>query len=188
MNKKQLDNQIFLYYNNEMVNQLPLIFDLNNKISNENVWEISNSKNINNTDITNNKKIFYLYKMCSSLGNEKRKLKEYLNQFIFPFIMDFIESLLLNKSHIKTWTISQNLNDLNFYSDKSRDNTENTHTILVFLNEDYVGGEIQFKDRLGNELISFKTGDVLIYPSNEEYLHKAMPVTSGTQYVAITYL
>ena len=59
--------------------------------------------------------------------------------------------------------------------------------MLVFLNDGYEGGGLHFKDRIGNEAITFKSGDVLIYPSNEEYLHKALPITDGIQYVAITY-
>lgn len=188
MNKKQLDNEIYIYLNNEIPDQLTVLSEIENKVCNENIWQISNSKNINNTSLTDNRKILYLYQMNSFLGKDKRKLKEFLNEFIFPFIMDYLNTALIAKTNVRTWTICQNLNDADFYYDKSRNEVKNSYTVLVFLNDNYIGGEVQFKDRLGNELISFKTGDVLIYPSNEEYLHKAMPVTSGTQYVAITYL
>jgi predicted 2-oxoglutarate/Fe(II)-dependent dioxygenase YbiX len=55
------------------------------------------------------------------------------------------------------------------------------------LNNDYTGGQIQFENRIGNDLISMSAGEILIYPSNENYKHKELPVTNGTKYTAIAY-
>jgi predicted 2-oxoglutarate/Fe(II)-dependent dioxygenase YbiX len=57
----------------------------------------------------------------------------------------------------------------------------------VVLNDNFSGGEFQFKDRVGNEKINLSFGDILIYPSNENYKYKELLVTSGIKYTAIAY-
>ena len=86
MNKKQLDNEIYIYLNNEIPDQLIVLSEIENKVCNENVWQISNNKNINNTSLTDDRKILYLYQMNSSLGKDKRKLKEFLNELFFHLL------------------------------------------------------------------------------------------------------
>jgi hypothetical protein len=187
MNKNILDSKIIVYRNNTIENQISTLTDISNTISEENVWSISSSSNIYNTDLTLNSEILYLKNTDFSLNYLKRNIKHYLNSFSLPFILNYLDHLELSKQTIKTWTIAKNLQNLNFHHDKAKGDIDHEFTIIVFLNEDYEGGGVQFKDRVGNETITFKEGDVLIYPSNDQYLHKALPVTSGTQYAAISY-
>lgn len=57
-------------------------------------------------------------------------------------------------------------------------------TILGCLNEDYEGGDlILFKDTK----IDFKTGDLLIFPSNFLYPHEVTKVTKGTRYSFVSW-
>lgn len=60
-------------------------------------------------------------------------------------------------------------------------------TVLVYLNDDYEGGAINFPnivDAHGNRLrIQPKAGDVIAFPSHEVFKHHVEPVTSGTRYV-----
>jgi len=57
---------------------------------------------------------------------------------------------------------------------------------LVYLNDDYEGGEIEF--------INFKikikpqAGMMILFPSNYAYLHKSHPVISGTKYSLVTWI
>lgn len=185
MNIEKLDSEIILYKDNILSNEIELIKKIENANSTENIWQISSDKNINNINITSQSQIFYLDN-SSSFFYEKIRLRESLNNFILPIILNYLEQVQESTDYIKPWTIAKTLNNVNFHFDESRNKKRHRHVAIVFLNDDFSGGEIQFKDRIGNEPISFNSGDVLIYPSSNEYLHKVLPVLSGTQYVAIT--
>lgn len=196
-----LDDKIVLYYENKETDYVSLIENLCNKTINRNVWELSSNKNNQDTDLTLNNKIFYLpnfdnlfnwwrksnNNIFDNGGKEKGKLRNLLNQNILPFIVEYIRRFELEITEIKKWSICEDLNTDNFYSDVSRNEIQNNYTVIVFLNDNYTGGEVQFENRVGNDLIKIAKGGVLIYPSTEEYKHKHLPVTSGTKYVAVTY-
>jgi len=59
-------------------------------------------------------------------------------------------------------------------------------SVLGYLNDDYEGGELSF----GGWNYTYKpvAGDLVIFPSNYMYTHRAMPVTSGTKYALATML
>lgn len=59
-----------------------------------------------------------------------------------------------------------------------------TLTVLGALNEDYEGGEFV----LCGEQIDFKTGDVMIFPSNFLYPHEVKPVKSGVRYSFVSWV
>jgi predicted 2-oxoglutarate/Fe(II)-dependent dioxygenase YbiX len=57
---------------------------------------------------------------------------------------------------------------------------------LVYLNDDYEGGEIEFPNF--NLKIKPEKGMVILFPSNYAYRHIAHPVTSGTKYALVTWI
>jgi hypothetical protein len=59
-----------------------------------------------------------------------------------------------------------------------------TVSIVVYLNEDYDGGEIHFP-RLDKLTYLPKTGDIAIFPSNYIYEHASLPMKSGTKYCIV---
>lgn len=59
-------------------------------------------------------------------------------------------------------------------------------SVLVYLNSDYEGGELEFP-HFGIK-IKPQPGMMLIFPSNFAYGHIAHPVTSGTKYSFVTWL
>jgi hypothetical protein len=186
MNIKKLDSEITLYEKNTLSGAIEILEEINRKQSQDNIWQIASNNNINNTNIAVNSEILYLTAGDSFL-NEKRKLSELLNEYSLPFILHYLSDLELSIKSIKPWTICKNIKNHEFHSDETKNKTKHQRCIIVFLNDEYAGGGLHFKDRIGNESITFNTGDVIIYPSNEEHIHKALPITEGTQYVAITY-
>lgn len=60
-----------------------------------------------------------------------------------------------------------------------------TVSVSAYLNDDYTGGEIEFK-HFG---ISYKPqkGDVIVFGSSFSYLHRVTPVTSGTRYAVVNW-
>jgi predicted 2-oxoglutarate/Fe(II)-dependent dioxygenase YbiX len=57
---------------------------------------------------------------------------------------------------------------------------------LVYLNDDYVGGEIEFPN-FGVK-IKPQAGMLILFPSNYAYSHIAHPVINGTKYCLVTWL
>lgn len=59
-----------------------------------------------------------------------------------------------------------------------------TVSAVIYLNDDYEGGEIQFP-RLDNLTYKPKAGDIAIFPSNYIYEHASLPINSGTKYCVV---
>jgi predicted 2-oxoglutarate/Fe(II)-dependent dioxygenase YbiX len=59
-------------------------------------------------------------------------------------------------------------------------------SILVYLNDNYIGGELEFP------MFNFKykpnAGDIILFPSNYTFAHIAHPVTSGTKYAIVSWM
>ena len=61
-----------------------------------------------------------------------------------------------------------------------------TVSLVNYINDDYEGGELYFPK--WDITFSPDAGDLVVFPSNFMYSHKAMPVTSGTKYSIVTML
>jgi hypothetical protein len=57
---------------------------------------------------------------------------------------------------------------------------------ICYLNNDYVGGEIEFVNF--NIKIKPEPGMLILFPSNYAYSHIAHPVTDGTKYAIVTWI
>lgn len=53
-------------------------------------------------------------------------------------------------------------------------------SVLLYLNDDYEGGEIEFKN--SNIKLKPQAGSILFFPSNFLYVHEVHPVTKGPRY------
>jgi hypothetical protein len=93
-----------------------------------------------------------------------------------------------NTSHAQKW-------DVGGFASPHSDNSDhdgnpnafeiNKYVGILYLNNDYEGGEFAFFDR---ELkYKLKKGSCIMFPSNFMYPHEIMPVTSGTRYSIITW-
>ena len=58
-------------------------------------------------------------------------------------------------------------------------------TALVYLNEDYTGGQTTFRRQ--GVTIKPEAGDILLFPSNFVYPHASPPVIEGAKYVIVTW-
>ena len=59
-------------------------------------------------------------------------------------------------------------------------------SVLIYLNSDYTGGELEFP--YFGITIKPEPGMMLVFPSNYAYAHIAKPVTSGTKYALVTWI
>jgi predicted 2-oxoglutarate/Fe(II)-dependent dioxygenase YbiX len=58
--------------------------------------------------------------------------------------------------------------------------TDNHLPVLIYLNNDYEGGEIKFE--LHNLSIKPNPGDFIVFPGNLHYPHEVTEVVSGIRY------
>ena len=58
--------------------------------------------------------------------------------------------------------------------------TDNHLPILIYLNDNYEGGEIKFETH--DVSIKPKTGDLIIFPGNMHYAHEVTKILSGDRY------
>lgn len=59
-----------------------------------------------------------------------------------------------------------------------------TVSAVIYINEDYEGGEIKFP-RLDDYVHTPKVGDIILCPSNYIYEHASLPMKSGTKYCVV---
>lgn len=76
----------------------------------------------------------------------------------------------------------------NWHADEgvSQYNTSRQFTLLIYLNDDFEGGYTEFL--LQNIQVKPKTGLIIFYPSNMSHIHRGMPVTKGTKYLATVWV
>jgi hypothetical protein len=200
MKKTVLDNFVILYSENNSKDFINYLNNLENQTSVDYLWGFSSLNNLSDTDHINNQKVlklltadnlYYFVNNSISIKEEvlikKNNLKYELNNYSFTFLLDYINEYELSIKKIKNWTIYEQINETSFHYDQNRDGLKHSYTVLIALNDGYTGGEINFENRIGNENIKMARGDVLIYPSNNKYLHKELEVTSGNKYVAIAH-
>jgi len=66
-----------------------------------------------------------------------------------------------------------------------------TISIIIFLNNDYEGGELNFHDPVTKEIyqtIKPSPGRCIMWPSNFIYPHSVSPVTKGVRYTVVSWL
>jgi len=66
-----------------------------------------------------------------------------------------------------------------------------TLSAVVFLNEDYTGGELVFPEHNGPKIyfkVEKKPGRCVIFPSNFLYPHSVTPVETGVRYSIVTWM
>jgi hypothetical protein len=60
-----------------------------------------------------------------------------------------------------------------------------TLSVVIYLNDDYEGGEIDFK--FFNISYKPKSGDILLFSSAFPYMHEVKPITKGCRNAAVTW-
>ena len=59
-------------------------------------------------------------------------------------------------------------------------------SILVYLNDDYEGGQLTFP--FFDVTYTPMAGDIVLFPSNYTFAHIAEPVTKGTKYAIVSWM
>lgn len=67
------------------------------------------------------------------------------------------------------------------HSDTYSDDSPATISVVLYLNDDYEGGELYFEKQ--NVKIKPEAGSIIVFPSREPYVHASLEVLNGTKYI-----
>ena len=107
------------------------------------------------------------FQMCTDRYLDSRKLdKDKYN-------------LNLDRITIKAWNEGQSMGP---HFDGQDGNKNLAFSLVAYINDDYEGGEINFPNH--NVTIKPKSGSLIMFPSQEPYIHEVKPIVSGTRYMS----
>ena len=124
----------------------------------------------------------------SDLKKAKDQLNRRINKLSQKHVLDFIKRTGIKVKEQEPWEIIR-------YSESQKlawhcDNGEShpcSISFVIYLNDDYEGGDVEFKAFLPGRTIKPEAGSLLIFPSSLEYIHKVNPVKSGIKYALISF-
>jgi len=70
----------------------------------------------------------------------------------------------------------------NFFDEDQEAGTNLALSLVIYLNDDCEGGEIEFKDQ--GIILKPEAGSMIIFPSKKPYFHESKPVTKGFKYMS----
>ncbi len=132
-------------------------------------------------------------KLKISTGSEilDKKTLYIANSFLMAFQMctdRYLDSRKLDKDKynlnldritIKAWNEGQSMGP---HFDGQDGNKNLAFSLVAYINDDYEGGEINFPNH--NVTIKPKAGSLIMFPSQEPYIHEVKPIVSGTRYMS----
>ena len=189
-----LDNSQMFYFTDVISVPQKYIEHLENLDKNEfsypyvEKWKTWNASN-DNLKIYGQKKHINLPKNLSLDNNLNQKIlyvinaiKEahYLCSDTYTKVLNIKKPTTINHYAINKYFPGESMG---LHVDSYENSNEKRFTILIYLNDDYEGGEIEFP----NQNIKFKpkAGSALIFPTQEPYAHKSYDVLDGFKYFVL---
>lgn len=115
-----------------------------------------------------------------------RKFLDLMNFYLYENnLISFEKIVLINQIDLLKYTETGHYD---YHVDDAR-MFKRTLSAILFLNNDYKGGELSFKNSLdGKEkTIEPQPGSVAVWPSNLLFPHTVKPVTEGTRYSVVAW-
>lgn len=152
-------------------------------------WTASNDSNL----IYGKTKVINRASLKNSTGSDlvDKKTLYIANSFIMAFQMCTDRYLAaknlekekyyldLDRITIKAWNEGQSMGP---HFDGQDGNKDLAFSLVAYVNDDYEGGEISFPNH--NITIKPKAGSLIMFPSQEPYIHEVKPIISGTRYMS----
>lgn len=112
-----------------------------------------------------------------------RKLHDSVFKVVKQCIDDYASSWKISIAHYDPLNFVKYSYPHNSFDYHIDDNPDSPRTVsaVVYLNDNYDGGELNFS-RLDGLTVKPKLGDILVFPSNYLYEHESKPVLRGTKY------
>lgn len=135
-----------------------------------------------------------------SLSPQKKSYSEVhwanvLKSLLLYFFNDYVIKQDLTQGYGRITNISQCdilkygvSNHYKFHVDEAK-GMNRFLSAIVFVNDDYEGGELVFRSRVDNaeEIVEKKAGSIVIWPSNFLFPHAVKPVTKGERYTVVSW-
>ena len=114
-------------------------------------------------------------------------LKFTLDEDIAPLVNDYRRRFSLEELKSPAdWIIMKYEKGCFFNNHKDDGPTyDRTVSVIAYLNEDYVGGEIEFPGF--GVFYKPRAGDVLLFPSSYIYIHNIKEITEGVRYAVVNW-
>ena len=116
------------------------------------------------------------------------KIDNYIFKNSTEFVSSYCKEFEIGDSEDEGYSILkyEDGSEYRQHYDCGPDTNKRVFSMLIYLNDDYEGGEIEFV-HFG---IKYKpsAGDILFFPSSYSHAHIAHPVYSGTKYAVVTWL
>ena len=117
----------------------------------------------------------------------KNKLNKSINQKTFLSMNDYFKTYNFSVTYRESW-------ELLSYSETQKLTWHSDHgdahpckvSFVYYFNDNYEGGEVEFKDHIGTPYKP-TAGDLLIFPSSPDYIHRVLPIQSGIKHNAISF-
>jgi len=193
MEKIKLSEKIFVY-NNVMSDKINILKELENifNLYKKDFVEASINNNEYNKELRSCT-VFSLFNDISEIHLKeyqlaKLKLNNKINDELSKAFLDYIKELKFKIKEREPWEILKYLKNekLTWHNDNG-DSHPCIMSFVYYLNDDYEGGEIQFKDQLGGIAYKPKANSLIIFPSDEKHIHRVLPITNGVKYAAISF-
>lgn len=94
----------------------------------------------------------------------------------------------INSMHAQKWDVGAYANDHSDNSDLEGNDmgwSDNKFATILYLNDDYEGGEIKFRDH--NISLKLEPGALLAFPGGMENIHSVSEITAGTRYTVVSF-
>ena len=163
------------------------------RISKWEKWTASNDSSL----VYGKTKIINRSKLKTTTGSDivDKKTLYIANSFLMAFQMctdRYLDSRKLDKNKynlnldritIKAWNEGQSMGP---HFDGQDGNKDLAFSLVAYVNDDYEGGEISFPNH--NVTIKPKAGSLIMFPSQEPYIHEVKPIVSGTRYMSPAHI
>jgi hypothetical protein len=173
----------------EFIDQIDEYPESYSRISKWENWTASNDKDL----VYGKTKTINKANLKKSTGSDivDKKTLYIANSFLMAFQMctdRYLASRNLDKDKynlnldsvtIKAWNEGQSMGP---HFDGQDGNKDLAFSLVAYVNDDYEGGEISFPNH--NITIKPKAGSLIMFPSQEPYIHEVKPIISGTRYMS----
>lgn len=188
---QDLGNNIFMY-NNVMGEDLDILKEVNSIFVNYNRGFADSTMNAGDYDKSlRSCTVFSLYtnkEEDADYNNLKKILNKKIDIAVSKCILDFIKKTGIKIKEREPWEVLKYEKGqmVTWHCDDGEVHPSKV-SFVYYINDDYEGGEIQFKNKVYTMPIKPSKDSLIIFPSGIDYIHRVLPVTEGTKYSVISF-
>ena len=188
---QDLGNNIFMY-NNVMGEDLDILKEVDSIFVNYNIGFADSTMNAGDYDKSlRSCTVFSLYTNKEEdvdYNNLKKILNKKIDIAVSKCILDFIKKTGIKIKEREPWEVLKYEKGqmVTWHCDDGEVHPSKV-SFVYYINDDYEGGEIQFKNKVYTMPIKPSKDSLIIFPSGIDYIHRVLPVTEGTKYSVISF-